>query len=171
MDTRDKGSHQQKIQLFRIVKIGQLLHQGMWLTKSQVQQKFPQWGNSTQWIPLPPKGGGLIQEDIGGHPPFHWLKTIISDWQFFGSFSGPKLSGLFEGHKQRFFRHHLGEKRNRSTIYLLLYHFTPRRDLSNGLSNDPNRDRMQKLCPWEFEVPTYHSRLTKMLAFHIILSL
>jgi hypothetical protein len=27
-------------------------------------------GHSTQWIPLLPKEGGLIQVDIGGHPPF-----------------------------------------------------------------------------------------------------
>jgi hypothetical protein len=27
-------------------------------------------GNSTQWRPLIPKEGGLIQVDIGGHPPF-----------------------------------------------------------------------------------------------------
>ena len=26
-------------------------------------------GNSTQWRPLLPKEGGLIQVDIGGHPP------------------------------------------------------------------------------------------------------
>jgi hypothetical protein len=26
--------------------------------------------NSTQWIPLLPKEGGLIQVDISGHPPF-----------------------------------------------------------------------------------------------------
>ena len=41
MDTQVKGTPQQKVQLFRIVKTGQLLHQGEWLTKSQVQQKFP----------------------------------------------------------------------------------------------------------------------------------
>ena len=41
MDTQVTGTRQQKIQLFRIVKTGQLLHQGKWLTKSQVQQKFP----------------------------------------------------------------------------------------------------------------------------------
>jgi lipoprotein-anchoring transpeptidase ErfK/SrfK len=28
------------------------------------------WRNSTQWGPLLPKEGGLIQVDIGGHPPF-----------------------------------------------------------------------------------------------------
>jgi hypothetical protein len=41
IDTQVKGTRQQKIQLFRIVKIRQLLHQGKWLTKSQVQQTFP----------------------------------------------------------------------------------------------------------------------------------
>ena len=41
MDTQVKGTHKQKFQLFRIVKIGKLLHQGKWLTKSQVQQNFP----------------------------------------------------------------------------------------------------------------------------------
>jgi hypothetical protein len=33
-------------------------------------KRFPiSHGNSTQWRPLLPKGGGLIQMDIGGHPP------------------------------------------------------------------------------------------------------
>ena len=41
MDTQVKGTRQQKIQLYRVVKVGQLLHQGKWLTKGQVQQKFP----------------------------------------------------------------------------------------------------------------------------------
>jgi hypothetical protein len=41
MDTQVKGTHQQKIQLYWVVKAGQLLHQGKWLTKHQVQQKFP----------------------------------------------------------------------------------------------------------------------------------
>ena len=41
MDKQVKGTHQQKIQLFRIVKTWPLLHQGKWLTRSQVQQKFP----------------------------------------------------------------------------------------------------------------------------------
>ena len=41
MDRQVKGTHQQKIQLYRVVKAGQLLHQGKWLTKGQVQQKFP----------------------------------------------------------------------------------------------------------------------------------
>ena len=41
MDTQIKNTRQQKIQLYQVVKTGQLLHQGKWLTEDQVQQKFP----------------------------------------------------------------------------------------------------------------------------------
>ena len=41
MDTEVKNTRQQKIQLYWVVKAGQILHQGQWLTKDQVQQKFP----------------------------------------------------------------------------------------------------------------------------------
>ena len=41
MDTQVKGTHQEKIQLYQVVKAGQLLQQGKWITKGQVQQKFP----------------------------------------------------------------------------------------------------------------------------------
>jgi hypothetical protein len=41
VDTQVKGTHQQKIQLYRVVKVGKLLHQGKWLTWGQIQQKFP----------------------------------------------------------------------------------------------------------------------------------
>ena len=41
MDTQIKNTHQQKIQLYRVVKASQLLHQGKWLTSDQVQQRFP----------------------------------------------------------------------------------------------------------------------------------
>jgi hypothetical protein len=41
MDTQVKGTHQQKLQLYHVVKVGQLLHQGKWLTQGQIQQKFP----------------------------------------------------------------------------------------------------------------------------------
>jgi hypothetical protein len=41
---------------------------------------------STQWRPLLPKGGGLIQVDIGGHPPVpnsNWLiLTVFSSTRF-----------------------------------------------------------------------------------------
>jgi hypothetical protein len=41
MDTQVKGTLQQKIQLYQVVKAGQRLRQGKWLTRHQVQQKFP----------------------------------------------------------------------------------------------------------------------------------
>ena len=41
MDMKIKNTHQQKIQLYWVVKVGQLLHQGKWFTRDQVQQKFP----------------------------------------------------------------------------------------------------------------------------------
>jgi hypothetical protein len=42
MDTQIKNTRQQRIQLYRVLKAGQLLHQSKWLTRDQVQQKFPQ---------------------------------------------------------------------------------------------------------------------------------
>ena len=36
------------------------------------------------------------------------------------------------------------------------HYFTPWRDLSNGLSSDPNVDHMQKLRSREVGIPTYH---------------
>jgi hypothetical protein len=41
MDRQIKETQQQKMQLYRVVKAGQLLHQCNWLTWGQVQQKFP----------------------------------------------------------------------------------------------------------------------------------
>jgi hypothetical protein len=40
-DTQIKGTRQRRIQLYRVVKARQLLHQGKWLTRGQLQQKFP----------------------------------------------------------------------------------------------------------------------------------
>jgi hypothetical protein len=41
VDTQIKGTRYQRIQLYQVVKAGQLLHQGKWLTQGQIQQKFP----------------------------------------------------------------------------------------------------------------------------------
>jgi hypothetical protein len=41
VDTQIKGTQQQRMQLDRVFKAGQLLHQGKWLTQGQIQQKFP----------------------------------------------------------------------------------------------------------------------------------
>jgi hypothetical protein len=40
MDTQIKNTCQHRIQLCQVVKAGQFLHQGKWLTRDQVQQKF-----------------------------------------------------------------------------------------------------------------------------------
>ena len=37
METSINNTHQHRIQLYRVVKAGQLLHQGKWLTRDQVQ--------------------------------------------------------------------------------------------------------------------------------------
>ena len=42
-------------------------------------------------------------------------------------------------------------------------HFTPRRGLSNGLLSDPNKDRMQNLCPSEVGLPIYHFGVNKIV--------
>jgi len=34
MDTQVKGTRQQRVQLYRVVKAGQFLHQGKWITRS-----------------------------------------------------------------------------------------------------------------------------------------
>jgi hypothetical protein len=41
VDTQVKGTRQQRIQLYWVVKARKLLHQGKWLTRGQIQQKFP----------------------------------------------------------------------------------------------------------------------------------
>jgi hypothetical protein len=41
IDTKTKNMLQQSIQLYRVVKAGKFLHQGKWLTRSKIRQKFP----------------------------------------------------------------------------------------------------------------------------------
>ena len=43
--------------------------------------------DSTQWRPLLPKEGGLIQTDIGGHPPIPLAQNNCPLWQFPSYFS------------------------------------------------------------------------------------
>jgi hypothetical protein len=61
--------------------------------------------HSTQWRPLLPKEGGLIQVDIGGHPPFS-----TGSKQFSGNFGNLlflavfNFRGHFEGLNEDFSR-------------------------------------------------------------------
>jgi hypothetical protein len=58
-----------------------------------------------QWRPLLPKEGGLIQVDIGGHPPFPIGSKQVF-WQFwqFTIFSSFNFRGYFEGLNEGFSR-------------------------------------------------------------------
>jgi hypothetical protein len=40
VDTQVKGTRQQQIQLYRVVKAGKLLHQGKWLTRAKSSRSF-----------------------------------------------------------------------------------------------------------------------------------
>ena len=48
-------------------------------------------------------------------------------------------------------------------VALLFHQCTPQWNLSNGLSNDPNEDRMQKLCLQEVGLPIYHFGVNKTI--------
>ena len=59
-----------------------------------------------QWGPLLPKGGGMIQVDIGGHlpsplgpPPLSFsafsVSLVVAQLTIFSSFSGPELPEPF----------------------------------------------------------------------------
>ena len=41
MDTQINNTWQQRIQICQVVEKSQFLHQGKWLDRDQVQQKFP----------------------------------------------------------------------------------------------------------------------------------
>ena len=41
MDMQIENTQKRNIQLYQVVKYGQLLHQGKWFTRDQVQEKFP----------------------------------------------------------------------------------------------------------------------------------
>jgi hypothetical protein len=50
-------------------------------------------GNLTQWGPLLPKGGGLIQMDIGGHPPIPLAQNRVFHFGSFLQFFESQTSG------------------------------------------------------------------------------
>jgi hypothetical protein len=62
-------------------------------------------GNSTQWRPLLPKEGGLIQVDIGGHPPFpNGSKRLSGNFGNLLFLAGFNFRGHFEGLNEGFLR-------------------------------------------------------------------
>jgi hypothetical protein len=107
IDTQIKNTHQQRIQLYRVVKAGQLLHQGKWLTRDQLQQKFPHLMEEINAMGNIDSLG--VRNDPSGYwwPPTYstWTPTIISfsfsislivaQFTIFGSFSSPELPEPF----------------------------------------------------------------------------
>ena len=115
--------------------------------------------DSTQWRPLLLKGGGLIQMEIGGHPPIPLAQNNCPFWQFpsylFYGFLGPKLSRSFWHPKQRF----LAIRRLNGCFWHAFDPIGGRKawiELCNELSNAQIGDRMQKLWPQEVDCSTYH---------------
>jgi hypothetical protein len=69
VDTQVKGTRQQQIQLYRVVKVGRILHQGKWITQGQIQQKFPHLMGAVNAMETISSQVGRI--DLGGYwwPP------------------------------------------------------------------------------------------------------
>ena len=74
-------------------------------THQRLQDKFSRWRNSMQWGPLLPKGGGMIQVDVGGHPPIPFgppqlslsafsVSLIVAQLTIFRSSFGSWTSGV-----------------------------------------------------------------------------
>jgi hypothetical protein len=63
-----------------------------------------------QWGPLLPKGGGMIQVDIGGHPPIPLAQNMVFHLGSFFStvFRVLNFWGRFEALNDVFFFGHLG---------------------------------------------------------------
>jgi hypothetical protein len=95
--------------------------------------------------------------DIGGHPPISLAQNTLFQ---FGSFSTIfrvlNFRDHFEALNDIFFGFTVSQKIVEGSVLGPFYYCTPRKDLSNGLSSDPNKDHMQKLLPQEVGIPTYH---------------
>jgi hypothetical protein len=70
MDTQIKRTRQQRIPLYELSKQANSFTKASGSPGTKFNRSFLiSWRNSTQCGPFLPKGGGLIQVDIGGHPP------------------------------------------------------------------------------------------------------
>lgn len=69
METQTKDTRQQSIQLYRVAKAVQLLHQGKWLTRDQVQRKFPHLMDELNALGTTASWGGGIDPDGYCWPP------------------------------------------------------------------------------------------------------
>ena len=120
------------------------------------------WGNQQNGYHCFLRGG---RSDLGGYrlPPTYstgWKKLFQ-----FGIFSMIfwflNFQGLFETLNDVFFCIVVAQVKTNFFGLVPIHYSTPRRDLSNGLLSDPNRNRMQKLHPREVDIPTYHFKAHK----------
>jgi hypothetical protein len=92
VDTQVKGTCQQRIQLYRVVKAGKLLHQGKWLTQGQIEQNFSSPDGSTQ------RNGDHCflrgRTDPGGY----WWPPTYSNWILLTVFSSARSFVTFCNH-------------------------------------------------------------------------
>jgi hypothetical protein len=106
-----------------------------------------------QWRPFLPKEGGLIQVDIGGHPPIPLARKIVFHLGSFSTvFRVPNFRGRFEALNDIFWG--FGPRRLPKALMGQSKIISSQLDLSNGVSSAPNKDRMQKLRPWEVDIST-----------------
>jgi hypothetical protein len=79
VDRQIKGTRQQRIHLYQVIKAGQLLHQGKWLTRGQIHQKFPHLMGDLNAMETIASQGGRIDLDGYRWPPTfsNWLKTVF----------------------------------------------------------------------------------------------
>ena len=107
MDININHTQKQRILIYGVIKVGQILHHGKWLTSDKVQQKFPHLREEPKEMGTISSEGERI--DLGGYwwPPNYstWTPTIfsfiflfsliIAQFTIFISFSGPELPEPF----------------------------------------------------------------------------
>ena len=70
MDMHIKNTHQQRSNYIGLSNLANSCTKESGSPGTKFSKNFLiSWRNLTQWGPLLPKGGGMIQVDIGGHPP------------------------------------------------------------------------------------------------------
>ena len=86
--------------------------------------------------------------DIVGHPPIPLAQKQLFQFDNFSTiFWLLNFWGHFEALNDIFFGFVANQEIAKGSRLGTFHYSTPRRELSNGLSSDPNEDNMQKLRP------------------------
>ena len=114
-----------------------------------------------QWGPLLPKGGGMIQVDIGGHPPipigapplFLSVFQFHHNLLFLAIFRVLNFQSHFKALNDIFW-----ENQEQHESFFKFFHIkrcSPQIYISDEILCTLNGDRMPKLRPGEVDVPIY----------------